>query len=259
MVTVSPLMAGVLIVVSGLVAFMLSRLAAHGRPLHHQYAADAAAVDGELVDVINNMPLVRAFGATMRERQRFSERVEREMSTRSRSLRYLEKLRLLHAAITAGLTAGLLAWAILLWEQGAATSGDVVLVTSLGFTILHGTRDLAVALVDTIQHVARLSEALATLLLPHELQDAASAHPLQQARGRVEFRNVVYSYPASSQSVLADFSLVIEAGSRVGLVGRSGSGKSTVLALMQRLRDVPEGQNPGRRPRHRHADARQPA
>ena len=241
MVTVSPLMAGVLIAVSALIAFVLSRLAARGRPLHHQYAADAAAVDGELVDVINNMPLVRAFGATMRERQRFSDRVEQEMSTRSRSLRYLEKLRLLHAAVTAGLTAGLLAWAILLWEQGSASSGDVVLVTSLGFTILHGTRDLAVALVDTIQHVARLSEALATLLLPHELQDAASAHPLDRARGRVEFRHVTYSYPASSQSVLDDFSLVVEAGTRLGLVGRSGSGKSTVLSLMQRLRDVPSG------------------
>ena len=163
------------------------------------------------------------------------------MATRGRSLRYMEKLRLLHAAVTAGLTAGLLAWAILLWEQGTASSGDVVLVTSLGFTILHGTRDLAVALVDTTQHVARLSEALATLLLPHELIDAHHARRLEQPRGRVEFRHVTYAYPASSQSVLDDFNLVVEAGTRIGLVGRSGSGKSTVLSLLQRLREIPEG------------------
>ena len=241
MITVSPLMAAALVAVSALLAFVLSRLAARGRPLHHQYATDAAAVDGELVDVINNMPLVRAFGATLRERARFGARVEQEMATRGRSLRYLEKLRLFHAAVTAGLTAGLLAWAILLWESGSATSGDVVLVTSLGFTILHGTRDLAVALVDTIQHVARLSEALATLLLPHELVDCREAQPLEAARGRVEFVNVSYAYPASSQAVLDNFSVVIEAGTRVGLVGRSGSGKSTVLSLLQRLRDVPSG------------------
>jgi ATP-binding cassette, subfamily B, bacterial len=220
---------------------VLSRLAERGRPLHHQYAADAAAVDGELVDVINNMPLVRAFGATLRERQRFSDRVEREMSTRGASLRYLEKLRLFHAAITAALTAGLLAWSILLWEQGRASPGDIVLVTSLGFTILHGTRDLAVALVDTIQHVARLSEALATLLLPHELRDAEQAQSLEQPHGRIEFRDVSYVYPASSQAVLDHFSLTVEAGTRVGLVGRSGSGKSTVINLLQRLRDVPAG------------------
>ena len=121
MLTVSPLMALVLVLVSAALAWMLSVLAKRGRPLHHQYAADAAAVDGELVDVINNMPLVRAFGATMRERQRFSDRVEQEMSTRGRSLRYLEKLRLFHAAVTAALTAGLLAWAITLWEIGSAS------------------------------------------------------------------------------------------------------------------------------------------
>jgi ATP-binding cassette, subfamily B, bacterial len=241
MVTVSPVMALVLVVVSGSIAWVLSRLAERGRPLHHQYAADAAAVDGELVDVINNMPLVRAFGATLRERQRFSDRVEREMSTRGASLRYLEKLRLFHAAITAALTAGLLAWSILLWEQGRASPGDIVLVTSLGFTILHGTRDLAVALVDTIQHVARLSEALATLLLPHELRDAEQAQSLEQPHGRIEFRDVSYVYPASSQAVLDHFSLTVEAGTRVGLVGRSGSGKSTVINLLQRLRDVPAG------------------
>ncbi len=242
MATVSPSMAATLIVVAGMIAYALSRLAAGGRPLHHQYAAVAAAVDGELVDVINNMPLVRAFGATLRERQRFSDRVQQEVSIRGRSLRYLEKLRLLHAAVTAGLTAGLLAWAILLWENGAASPGDVVLVTTLGFTILHGTRDLAVALVDTVQHTARLSEALATLLLPHELEDADDARALERPKGRLEFRDVTYAYPASSQAVLDHFSLTVEAGSRVGLVGRSGSGKSTVLALLQRLRDVPSGQ-----------------
>ena len=241
MLTVSPLMALALVAVSGALAWMLSLLARRGRPLHHQYAADAAAVDGELVDVINNMPLVRAFGATMRERQRFSDRVAQEMSTRGRSLRYLEKLRLFHAAVTAALTAGLLAWAIMMWEAGTASPGDVVLVTTLGFTILHGTRDLAVALVDTIQHVARLSEALATLLLPHELLDAKEAHALDSPRGRVEFQDVTYAYPASSQSVLDQFGLTVEAGTRVGLVGRSGSGKSTVLALLQRQRDVPSG------------------
>ncbi|HEY0204239.1 MAG TPA: ATP-binding cassette domain-containing protein, partial [Acetobacteraceae bacterium] len=115
-------------------------------------------------------------------------------------------------------------------------------VTSLGFTILHGTRDLAVALVDTIQHVARLSEALATLLLPHELCDAQGAKVLSRPKGRVAFRDVTYTYPASSQPVLDHFNLEVAAGTRVGLVGRSGSGKSTVINLLQRLRDVPSGQ-----------------
>ena len=74
------------------------------------------------------------------------------MAARRRSLIYLERLRILHASITIILTIGLLAWAIILWEQGAVTTGDVVMACTLGLSVLHATRDLAVALVDVTQH-----------------------------------------------------------------------------------------------------------
>ena len=236
--SVDTVMAIVLVAVSASLAALIVRIAARGRKLHHEYASQAAAVDGELVDIINNMPLVRAFGATLRERERFSRSVDREMQTRGRSLRYLEKLRLLHAVSTAILTAGLLAWAILLWRHQLATTGDVVLVCTLGFTILHASRDLAIAMVDMVQYVARVSEALATLLLPHELADREGARGLPSPRGEVGFDHVTFAYPEGG-AVLRDFSLTIAPGARIGLVGRSGSGKSTVLALLQRLR-VPQ-------------------
>ena len=63
----------------------------------------------------------------------------------------------------------------------------------------------------------------------------------RRTQGAVEFRGVTYVYPGSLRPVLDRFDLRIEAGTRVGLVGRSGSGKSTVLSLLQRLRDVPDG------------------
>ena len=231
-----------LVVLSAALSVLLFRLAAAGRVLHHRYAADAARVDGELLDVINNMPLVRAFGATSRERARFGKRLAGEMRTRTRSLRYLEKLRLLHAVLTALLTAGLLVVSVLLWMRRSISTGDIVMITSLGFTILHGTRDLAVALVETIQHIARLSEALGTLLLPHDMSDPADATPLAgPAQGGIDFRHVSYAYPGGGK-VLDDFTLAVEPGQRIGLVGRSGSGKTTVLALLQRLRYIQGGE-----------------
>ena len=75
-----------------------------------------------------------------------------------------------HTLLLVGACLSLLAWAIRLWQQGGATTGDVVLVCTLGLSILSATRDLAVALVDVTQHVARLTEAIATLLLPHQLR-----------------------------------------------------------------------------------------
>ncbi|GGG44200.1 ABC transporter ATP-binding protein [Caldovatus sediminis] len=235
-------MAAALAAAAVVLGLAVACLAARGQPLHMSYAEKAAAVDGELVDVVQNMNLVRAFASFGRERHRFERVVRREVAHRTRSLRYLERLRLLHAVVTAALTTVLLAWAVWLWEQGRATTGDIVLVCSLGFTILHGSRDLAVALVDLTQYVARLSEALATLLVPHELPDAPGARPLRPARGRVTFRQVSFAYPGGAGPVLRGLDLEIPPGQRVGLVGRSGAGKSTVLALLQRFATPQSGQ-----------------
>jgi ATP-binding cassette subfamily B protein len=238
--TVSLAMAAGLIVVAGAMVIAMFRLAAAGRPLHDEFADKAAAVDGEMVDVINNMPLVRAFCGLSIEHDRFDATVNRELTARGRSLRYLEKLRITHAAITVAMTIALLAWVVVLWQGGSATTGDVVLVCTLGLSILSATRDLAVALVDVTQHFARLTEAVATLLLPHELRDHPEAEPLIKSGAAIAFNNISFRYPGGLQ-VFDEFNLRLQPGQRVGLVGHSGGGKSTLFVLLQRFYDVQLG------------------
>jgi ATP-binding cassette, subfamily B, bacterial len=238
--TVSLPMAGVLVAVAGVVIVIMFRLAAGGKPLHHDFADKAAKVDGEMVDVVGNMPLVRSFCGLGRELGRFDGTVSRELTARQRSLVYLEKLRLFHAVVTVLLAIGLLGWALLLWRNGTATAGDVVLVCTLGLTVLHATRDLAVALVDVTQHLARLGEALATLLTPHALRDEPDAAPLVKRAGGIAFENVSFSYP-DGRRVFTGLDLTVEPGQRLGLLGPSGIGKSTLFALLQRFYDPDSG------------------
>ncbi len=238
--TVNPLMAAFLVSVSAIMAIVIYKLAQRGTPLHREYAQRAAAVDGELMDVISNMNVVRAFGATFREHARVGESIGVEMAARRRSLFYMEKLRLTHAVLSALLCAGLLAWGVTMWQHGHASPGDLVLICSLGFLILNSTRDLAVALVDLTQHVARLEEAIGALLVPHQLTDSEGARPLMPGPGEVAFQNVTFAYPGRAP-VLNGLDLVIRPGQRVGLVGASGAGKSTVLSLLQRFYDVTDG------------------
>ena len=238
--TVSVPMACVLSGLGGIVVVAMFTLAAAGKSLHHDFAAKAAAVDGEMIDVVSNMSLVKSFCAAGRELDRFSATVDCEIEARSRSLRYLERLRVAHAAVTAAITVGLVAWAVELWQHGEATAGDVVLTCTLGLSVLHATRDLAVALVDATQHMARLSEALSTVLIQHQLRDHPEAGPLVKRGANIEFVNVTFNY-VGSRAVFDRFNLCFESNQRVGLVGESGAGKSTLFALLQRFHDVQDG------------------
>ncbi|MGH7095084.1 MAG: ABC transporter ATP-binding protein [Stellaceae bacterium] len=227
-------------IVAAILGTAVWRLAERGRPLHDRYAALAAGVTGEISDVISNIRLVHAFGAAWRERARLSRVIADQVSAQSASLRSLEKLRLFHAASVFLVTAGVLAWSVMLWRQHRITTGDVVLATTLGFTVLHASRDFAMAMVDLLQQFAKLGEAVRELGLPHEITDAGHAWPLIHLGGSVSFVGVCFSYP-DGERVLRDFTLHIPSGQKIGLVGKSGAGKSTILALLQRLYDPERG------------------
>jgi ATP-binding cassette subfamily B protein len=233
----------IMAVLTGLVlvlGLIIARLAARGSRLHEHFAGRAAAVNGYLSDVVSNIGLVRTFGAGPREYAKLSEEIEHEMSAQRASLRALERLRLLHALAVLTITAGVLAWSVMLWRTGRVTTGDVVLTTTLCFTVLHASRDLAMALVDLVQQLAKLGEAVQELGLPHEMPDEPDAKPLLNLGGSAALVNVCFSYPNGAR-VLQDFTLHIPAGQKIGIVGKSGAGKSTIFALLQRLYDPENG------------------
>jgi ATP-binding cassette subfamily B protein len=231
----------VLLLVVMVLGGIIGWLASHGRELHQNFAGQAAHVSGDLTDIVSNIGLVRAFGAARREQQRLSMKIHDEMQAQRQSLRSLERLRLFHALTVFCVTAGVLIWSVELWRRGEITTGDVVLTTTLGFTVLHASRDFAMALVDLVQQFAKLREAVEVLALPHEMKDEPDAHPLRITAGTISFRHVSFSYP-SGHRVLSDFSLEVPGGQKVGIVGRSGAGKSTIVALLQRLYDPDQGE-----------------
>jgi len=134
----------------------------------------------------------------------------------------------------------MLLWAIWLWTSGRITPGDVVVVSALTFRILHGSRDLVLALVNTTQHWHYIGETLRTIGKPHEIVDMPDATSHIGLGGAVTFEDVTFRY-GEGRPVLRRFSLDIPPGQHVGIVGPSGAGKSTILALLQRLHDVDGG------------------
>ncbi|MEE4947274.1 ABC transporter ATP-binding protein [Pseudomonas alliivorans] len=236
--TVKVAMANVLILCVLLVAALITVVGVRGRSKHIDFAAQSARVGGEMVDLVSNIWTIKAFSARERERQRLEASIGIEARAQRRSWIYLEKARVLHDICLSVMAGGMLGWAILLWRDSAVTAGDVVLVSALTFRILHGSRDLALALVDTSQQLGVIADTLRIIIQPYTLSDAKAE--LKPSRGAIRIIDVSYRYP-EGRRIFEHLNLDIPAGQHVGIVGSSGAGKSTLLSLLQRLDDVSSG------------------
>ncbi|WP_219726480.1 ABC transporter ATP-binding protein [Stutzerimonas stutzeri] len=221
-----------------LVALLITGFGIRGRGRHQRFAAQAARVGGELVDAVSNVWTIKAFSARDREAERLAQEIGYEAHAQRRSWMYLEKARVLHDICLSLMAGGMLVWAVRSWLGGAVSAGDVVLVSALTFRILHGSRDLALALVDTTQQVGAIADTLRIINQPHGLEDPEPVLTLDE--GDIDFERIRFGYPGRAP-VFDDFSLHIPAGQKVGIVGASGAGKSTLIALIQRLDDVQGG------------------
>lgn len=211
-----------------------------GRSLHEQYGEQAAYVGGEIVDAISNIWAVQAFSAQARERARLEKALGEEARAQRRSWMYVEKARVIHDACLWLVAGAMLLWVLRAWEVGLASPGDVVVVSALTFRILHGSRDLALALVGTAQQFGVIAEMLRLVGRPHSVPDVPGAKPLHAPAGAIAFEDVNYTYPGGNHA-LRGITLSIRPGLKVGLVGASGAGKSTLLSLLQRSDEPQQG------------------
>ncbi|MBO1075223.1 ABC transporter ATP-binding protein [Roseomonas marmotae] len=226
----------VVVITIGLVLF-----GERGRPRHRAYAEKAGIVAGDLVDTITNMWAVKAFSARIREHERLARGFGLEGRAQHASWMYTERARLLHDIALWSLAGIMLCWAVSLWQQGRVTPGDVVVVSALTFRILHGSREMALALVDMAQQFGFIEDTLRVIGQRQAVRDQAGAPVLQPRGGQVEFRHVSFSY-GTGQQALHDLNIVVPAGQKLGIVGPSGAGKSTFVQLLQRLYDVQQGE-----------------
>ncbi len=222
------------------VAAFMTFVGIRARPLQRDFAEEAARVGGELVDVVVNIRAVQAFAAREREWRRLRDAFRVEAAAQRRSWLFLEKARIVHDLMLWTMAGGMLIWAVASWRSGHAEAGSVVLVSALTFRILHGSRDLALSLVDASQQFGLVEETLRIVASPHQVADRPDAVAFVAPRGDVRFERVTFGY-GDEPPLFVDLDLHIPAGQRIGIVGPSGAGKSTLLDLIQRVADVRSG------------------
>ena len=132
-------------------------------------------------------------------------------------------------------------YALWLWWQGRATPGGVTFVLTSYF-IVHGyLRDVGQHVANLQRSVNEMEDMVEMHVLPLGVADGPEAKPIRIREGEVVFDHITFRYGGQNEPLFRDFSVRIAAGERVGLVGHSGSGKTTFVKLLQRLYDLNEG------------------
>ena len=198
-------------------------------------------IGGTLADALGCNAVVKAYGGEDREDARLAQVLAR-WSRRSARTWFRHTLAGTGQHVVLLLVRTLLAGAGLwLWWVGRATPGDVTYLLTTYFVVHGYLRDVGMHVHNLQRSVNEMDELVELHATPIGIEDRPDAVPARITAGEVRFENVGFHYGAHETPLYRDLSVTIRAGERVGLVGHSGSGKTTFVKLIQRLYDVTGG------------------
>ncbi|XXY48065.1 ABC transporter ATP-binding protein [Sorangium sp. So ce269] len=216
-------------------------LATRCQPHAVRAASARSETTGKLVDSVSNLTSARLFARFGFEREYLDEQLARELRAVRRSNWYSERVRWFQFASAALLKVGTLYQALTLWQRGAIGVAEFVMATSLSLLIINEARNLSRRFLEFFEFVGNVANGVNTIIRSHELVDRPAAVAPHLERGQIELRDVSFGY-TPDQPIFERLDLTIPRGQRVGLVGFSGSGKSTFVSLILRLYDINAGQ-----------------
>ncbi len=198
-------------------------------------------ISGALSDAVGNNAVVKAFSAEAREEARLDRVLDKWRRRTRRSWMRATWSGTIQIGVLLVFRTVLVALALRLWWEGQAEPGDIAYVLTTYFVVNGYLRDIGQQINRLQRGVNEMVELVALEATPPGVADAPDARALTVTKGAVRFEHVTFHYGDHGTPLYDDLVVSIPAGQRVGLVGRSGSGKTTFVKLIQRLYDVSDG------------------
>ena len=196
---------------------------------------------GVLADAITCNPVVKAFGAERREETRLAWTLAKWRHRTRRGWVRGSVNGGAQGVMLAAMQTAILGSALLLWRRGQASVGDITFALTMFFILQGYLRDIGMHIRNLQRSVNDMEELVSLHAQPLGVADAPAARDIVIERGEICFEHVTFRYGAHATPLYDDFSVRIAPGERVGLVGHSGSGKTTFIKLIQRLYDIDGG------------------
>ncbi len=210
-----------------------------------QQQADARSLmTGRITDAYTNIATVKLFSHTNREAGYVRSAMQDFMVTVYRQWRLITSFEVVNQILSVLLissTAGVTLW---LWTQGKIGVGAVAAATAMALRLNGISHWIMWEFAALFEHIGTVRDGMTILSRPHTVVDVMDAKPLNVSRGEIRFDNMSFAYGATGSAntnVIEKLNLTIRAGEKIGLVGRSGAGKSTIVNLLLRFYDIREG------------------
>lgn len=205
-----------------------------------EQAEARAMMTGRVVDSYSNIETVKLFSHTDREAEYAKEGMDAFMATVYRQMRLATGLNICVQSINHLLSFSVAALSIWLWLHQSITVGAIAIAIALALRLNGMAHWIMWEISALFENIGTVADGMETLSKPLQIEDSQDAKHLDVTQGQITFDQVGFHY-GESKRVIESLSLTIQPGEKVGLVGRSGAGKSTVVNLLLRFFDVESG------------------
>ena len=203
--------------------------------------ADARSLmTGRITDAYTNIATVKLFSHARREASFARTAMQEFLGTAQQQMRLVTAFEIVNHALSMMLIASTAGVALWLWMHGTVGVGALAAATAMALRLNGISHWVMWEMAALFEHIGTVQDGINTLSRPHAVLDRPDAQALKVSRGDVRFEQVGFAY-GGTRRVIDGLSLHIRPGEKVGLVGRSGAGKSTVVNLLLRLYDVEGG------------------
>ncbi len=205
--------------------------------------ADARSLmTGRITDAYTNIATVKLFSHAGREADYARSAMREFLTTVNRQMRLVSGFEVVNHILNMVLIIGATGVSLYLWTQGKVGVGAVAASTAMALRLNGIAHWVMWEMSSLFEHVGTVQDGINTLARAHEVKDAPDAKPIKVSQGELRFEGVSFSYGGSAPRPVVDkLDLVIRPGEKIGLVGRSGAGKSTIVNLLLRFYDIEGG------------------
>ncbi|WP_298829096.1 ABC transporter ATP-binding protein [uncultured Piscinibacter sp.] len=210
-----------------------------------QEQADARSLmTGRITDAYTNIATVKLFSHSRREAGYARSAMQEFLVTVYRQMRLVTAFEIVNHTLSMLLVAGTTGMALWLWTQGQVGVGAIAAATAMALRLNGISHWIMWEMASLFEHIGTVQDGINTLSRPHLVVDRPDAKPLTVPRGEIRFEAVDFAYgraAGTAARVIEKLSLTIRPGEKIGLVGRSGAGKSTIVNLLLRFYDLESG------------------